>query len=265
MNSTVILVLVLIGFAIAAFLFFSRRPVDKSSTPVIVSKPAVPANPASRALPVEDAPDAPRPFGYKMSWFAIPTTDSAKVMSALGLKDAIRANWASGVGAVYSDISQVFVTAPVEGWTFVLGLGLPSFDTPERTRAFLAYLDKIAASFPAFYYFGTHRVVEFNGWVKVAGGKIERAYAYLGERGETLYESGQKTPDEIAFGFAFFDERSPEAASKGYYERKDLRFPNEEDVMKISSAWTINTQTLDKRTEKGTGYLAKVSQGPTTN
>jgi hypothetical protein len=142
----------------------------------------------------------------------------------------------------------------------VVGLGLPSFDTPERTREFLAFIDKLAASFPAFYYFGTHRVVEFQGWVKVAGGKVERAYAYLGERGETLYESGKKTPEELALGFAFFDERSPEAKSAGYYERSDLRFPGEEDVIKISATWTINTQTLDKRTEKGTGYLAKLSQ-----
>jgi hypothetical protein len=263
MNSTVILILAAIGLAAGAFLLFSRRPADALSTPVVDSTHAVPAGPASRAPLVPATPDAPHSFGYKMAWFAIPSADSAKVMSALGLGDAIPANWASGVGAVYSDVSQVFVTPPVEGWTLVLGLGLPSFDTPERTREFLAFVDKVATSFPAFYYFGTHRVVEFHGWVKVAGGKIERAYAYLGERGETLYESGKKTPDEIALGFAFFDERSPEAASKGYYERKDLRFPNEEDVMKISAAWTINTQTLDKHTEKGTGYLAKVSKGRT--
>jgi hypothetical protein len=138
---------------------------------------------------------------------------------------------------------------------------LPSFDTDERTREFLAFIGQVATFFPEFYYFGTHRVVEFHGWVKVAGGKIERAYAYLGERGETLYDSGKKTPEEIALGFAFFDERSPEAAAKDYYEREDLRFPGEEDVMKISAAWTINTQTLDQRTEKGTGYLGRYAVG----
>jgi hypothetical protein len=59
-------------------------------------------------------------------------------------------------------------------------------------------------------------------------------------------------------GFDFFDERSQEAASKDYFEREDLRYPNEEDVMRISAAWTINTQTLDQRTEKGIGFLAEI-------
>jgi hypothetical protein len=264
MNSTVILILAAIVLTIAAFLLLSKRPADRSSTPVARSTHAAPSGFAPRvSLSIQDTPDTPQSFGYKMAWFAIPTDDSAKIITVLGLKDAIRANWASGVSAVYSDISHVFVTPPVEGWTLVLGLGLPSFDTPERTREFLAFIDKLAASFPAFCYFGTHRVVEFQGWVKVANGKIERAYAYLGERGETLYESGKKSPEEIALGFAFFDERLPEAASPGYYERKDLRFPEEEDVMKIAAIWTINTQTLNKRTEKGTGYLTKLSQGPT--
>jgi hypothetical protein len=263
MNATTILIVCAIGLAVAAYLFFSKRPAHRLPTPVAASSQAVATDPAPRASSIQDTPDAPRSFGYKMAWFAIPTEDSAKVIRALGLKDPIRANWESGVGAVYSDISQVFVTPPVEGWTLVLGLGLPSFDTPERNQEFLTFIDRIAASYRAFYYFGTHRVVDFHGWVKVAGGKIERAYAYLGERGETLYESGRKTPDEIALGFAFFDERSPEAASQGYYERKDLRFPNEQDVMKISAAWAISTQTLDKRTEKGTGYLGQVTQGGT--
>jgi len=224
------------------------------------------SNPTPSALLIQDTPDTPHSFGYKMSWLAIPTQDSAKVITAVGLKDAVRANWASGVEAVYrgiSGLSQVFVTPPVEGWTLVVGLGLPSFDTPERTREFLDFINKVAASFPAFYYFGTHRVVDYHAWVKVAGGKIERAYAWLGERGQTLCESGNKSAEEVALGFAFFDERSPEAASTGYYERKSLRFPCEEAVMKISAAWTINTLALDKRTEKGTGYLGKINRGRT--
>jgi hypothetical protein len=203
-------------------------------------------------------PDSPQSFGYKMAWFAIPTEDSASLISAFGFRNAIPANWKVGVQTAYSDLGHAFVTPPVDGWTLVLGLGLPSFDTEKRTREFLALIDTFAASFPDFYYFGTHRVVDFHGWVRVSDGKIQRAYAYLGERGETLYESGNKTEEEIALGFDFFDERSQEAASKDYFEREDLRYPNEEDVMRISAAWTINTQTLDQRTEKGIGFLAEI-------
>jgi hypothetical protein len=203
-------------------------------------------------------PDSPQSFGYKMAWFAIPTEDSARVISAFGFRNASPANWATGVQTVYKELEQAFVTPPVDGWTLVVGLGLPSFDTEESTREFLAFIDKVAASFPDFYYFGTHRTVDYHGWVRVSHGKVQRAYAYLGERGETLYESGNKTAEETALGFNFFDERSQEAASEDYFEREDLRYPNEEDVMRISAAWTIDTQTLDQRAEKGTGFLAAI-------
>src|SRR5262245_17205989 len=131
-------------------------------------------------------PDSPQSFGYKMAWFAIPTEDSARVINAFGLRNAVSANWATGVQAVYSDLSHAFVTPPVDGWTMVLGLGFPSFDTDDRTREFLAFIHTVAASFPDFCYFGTHRVVDFHGWVRVSGARVQRAYAYLGERGETL-------------------------------------------------------------------------------
>ena len=203
-------------------------------------------------------PDSPQSFGYKMAWFAIPTEDSAGVIRAFGFKNGMPANWATGVRTVYSDLGHAFVTPPIDGWTLVVGLGLPSFDTEEMTREFLAFIDTVAASFPDFYYFGTHRVVDFHGWMRVSNGKIQRAYAYLGERGETLYESGTKSDEEIALGFNFFDERSQEASSEGYFGREDLRYPNEKDVVRISAAWTISTQTLDQRTEKGTGFLAVI-------
>src|SRR5688572_18490413 len=209
-------------------------------------------------MSVNVIPDSPQSFGYKMAWFAIPTEDSARVISAFGFRNARPANWVAGIQTVYGDLGYAFVTPAVDGWIMVLGLGLPSFDSDERTRELLAFIDTVAASFPDLYYFGTHRVVDFHGWVRVSDGKIQRAYAYLGERGETLYERGNKTEVEIALGFHFFDERSHEAASEGYFEREDLRYPNEEDVMRISAAWTLNTQTLDQRTEKGTGFLAEI-------
>lgn len=194
-----------------------------------------------------------------MAWFAIPTEDSERVLKAFGLKDTTIANWETGIDMVYSHLEFAFITPPVDGWTFVLGLGLPSFDTEESTGKLLALIETLGALFPDFYYFGTHRVVEFHAWVRISKGKIERAYAYLGERGETLYETGAQTKEETALGFEFFDERSPEAAAEGYFDRNDLRFPDEEDVMRISAAWTTNTQTLDQRTETDTGFLARIN------
>lgn len=262
MNTPLTIIVSGIVATAAAYALFFKRSADRAPESGVGSKPATKSGSAQEDGSVQDTPDSPCSFGYKMCWFAIPTRDSAKVITAFALKDTMRANWASGVQAVYDDTTRVFVTPPVDGWTLVLGLGFPSFDSAERTREFLGLIDKISTSFPEFYYFGTHRVVEFQSWVKVEGGKIQRAYAYLGERGETLYESGKKTDEEMALGFAFFDERSPEAESEEYFERTDLRFPDEEDVMNIAAAWTIDTQTLDQRTETGTGHLGRVNESP---
>jgi hypothetical protein len=253
-----------IGIGICVLLvlayFVLRRSEEPDSSIIHESFDYTPTNqPQPATAEISSAPDTPQSFGYKMAWFAIPTVDPEKVLRAFPISEATPANWTTGVQAVYGDSNRVFVTPPVDGWTFVLGIGLPSLDTEEQTKDFLALIESVSDSFPDFYYFGTHRIVEFHSWVKVAGGSIQRAYAYLGERGETLYDEGTPTAEEIDFGFQFFDERAPESEASDYFDRENLRSPDEEDVMRISAAWTIDTQTLDQRTEKGTGHLARIN------
>lgn len=257
-NTTAIVIGICVILVLAYF--FVRRTEQPDSSIIRESfdyKPTNQPQPATAAISSE--PDTPQSFDYKMAWFAIPTEDAEKVLRAFAISEPTPANWATGVQAVYSDSNQVFVTPPVDGWIFVLGIGLPSFDTEERTKEFLAFVESLAETFPDFYYFGTHRVAEFHSWVKVAGGGIQRGYAYLGERGETLYDQGMPTDEETELGFRFFDERSPEAEADDYFDREDLSFPDEENVMKISAAWTIDTQILDHRTERGTGHLARIN------
>jgi len=54
------------------------------------------------------------------------------------------------------------------------------------------------------------------------------------------------TPEERKLGFAFFDERSPEANDDSYWEREDLTFPNEMNVMDIAREWSICPCDLDE-------------------
>jgi hypothetical protein len=52
------------------------------------------------AMPSFDqTPDKPAPFGFKISWFAVKATDPAAVLDALEFKEAMPANWASGLAA----------------------------------------------------------------------------------------------------------------------------------------------------------------------
>ena len=73
------------------------------------------------------APDGPEPFGTGHAWLAIKTVDVDQVIGILGLDDVGPCNWRTGLSVVedpeYSG-TYVFVTPPVEGWTFVVGMAL---------------------------------------------------------------------------------------------------------------------------------------------
>ena len=49
----------------------------------------------------DQTPDKPEAFGFKISWFAVKATDPAAVLDALEFKEAMPANWASGLAAMY--------------------------------------------------------------------------------------------------------------------------------------------------------------------
>ena len=84
---------------------------------------------------------------------------------------------------------------------------------------------------------------------------------WVGERGETLWDEGEQTPEERDLGFRFFDERSPEASQEGYWERKDLSFPNEDCVTRLAGAWSLDPTTLDERFPvPGLGLLGNLPQ-----
>ena len=74
------------------------------------------------------APDGPVAFGCGMAWIAVRSEDPAELVAALRLEEPVPCNWNSGIGAVYDDwlgASRVFVSPPVSGWVFAVGLALP--------------------------------------------------------------------------------------------------------------------------------------------
>jgi hypothetical protein len=103
--------------------------------------------------------------------------------------------------------------------------------------------------------FATHRVVEAHLWARAIGGSLVRAYSYVGESGEKRVEIGEPTPEEVALDLRFFDPNSPDAEEDGYWEREDLRYPDEEDVMRVAERWSVNPSALTSVPE---GFLADV-------
>src|SRR5262245_29295665 len=96
---------------------------------------AGPARPPLPPLVIDDTPDPPVGFGYKIAWLAIQSEDPRSVLEALRealrLEDVVPANWRSGVTAAYRyGEERVFVTPVVSGWVLCAGHSLPSLGSP---------------------------------------------------------------------------------------------------------------------------------------
>jgi hypothetical protein len=108
-------------------------------------------------------------------------------------------------------------------------------------------------------YFATHRVVESHTWARAVRGRLVRGYGWVGERGETLWDEGEQTPEERDLGFRFFDEQSPEASQEDYWARQDLRYPDEECVLRLAGAWSLDPTALEQPFRvPGLGVLGKL-------
>ncbi|QDU78144.1 hypothetical protein Pan97_52260 [Bremerella volcania] len=198
------------------------------------SRPA-PTPPAVVELPPQE-PDDPFGFGYKNTWWAVPSVDMQAVVTAFGLQNSQPANWRSGIANAYD--RSVFVTPAVDGWTLVTGFELPPSNNDVR-REVAQPLEELSQTFGEAQVFSTHRIVDYHVWAKAVQGKLIRGYGYLGESGETLWNAGDLTPEEQSLGIAFVDERSLKDEEESYWERDDIQTASEDDVMNVARAWSV--------------------------
>lgn len=185
-------------------------------------------------------PDEPSPFGYKATWYAIKGETSLSTIEKLGLNPVSVSNWASGLRqADRSD--QVFVSPLINGYVLAISLtGLMKDDEQEQIK-------EHGARFEELQYFGSHRIVDYYAWAKFQGGKLIRAYSYVGDIGEITWNEGNITDEEVQLHFDQFPQ-------SGIWNGEDT-LPNEEDVIDIAKAWGIDPTFSDQAYEKSTGYI----------
>jgi hypothetical protein len=198
--------------------------------------------PAVVVLPPQ-LPDDPQGFGFKNTWWALASTDTNAVVAAIRLQNPQPANWQTGIKYAYEH--SVFVTPPIDDWTLIAGLYLPPMDHKTARNEVIPPLIELSQSFRAALVFATHRVVGYHVWAKAVEGSLIRGYGYIGESGETFWDEGPMTTEERELGFAFFDERSPEAQDQSYWERDDLDYPDEMNVMDLARKWSVSPYDLD--------------------
>jgi hypothetical protein len=91
-------------------------------------------------------------------------------------------------------------------------------------------------------FFATHRVTEAHSWARARPSGLERAYGYVGETGETVMDEGPRTAEELAL---------------------DPDIPDEEDVMALAAAWSVDPTSFEER-DIGTedGFVADMDPPP---
>lgn len=236
--TTAVFTIIIIAFIAVVVLSCSRQ-----HTP----QPAANTPPNMPIMELDATPDKPIGFGYKNAWLAIRTEDPSVLAEVLGLRDLKPANWRTGLNSSYErHETHVFVTPPVEGWVFVVGIALPDTGDSSRPDRCTPILEALGKKYEHVYFFGTHRVVDFHAWARVDNGLVSRAYAYLGEQGVTIWDKGEKTKEEVALKFNFLADEPTELQRKEYRERGEHTSPKEEDVIKIAEAWTMNPLRIDE-------------------
>ena len=192
--------------------------------------------PETALAPLDDTPDGPVPFGYKMGWLAAKCGDPHRLMEVLGLRDPKPANWTTGLAhAGYQ--GRVFVSPPLDGYVLAVGLWAEDLeDVPGRT-------ERLVDSFPEVQLFGSHRISDYHYWTKYVDGKVVRGY--ICQDAGAVRDEGNLTPEKLALGF----ERFPGA------DRESGWFPGEEDVLDIAAAWGVDPRFQKKVYPPSVGWV----------
>jgi hypothetical protein len=179
-----------------------------------------------QAKKVNFPPDRPQPFGYKGIWMVVKERPIGEIVQALGLQQTEPCNWANGVWPG----SRVFVSPPVKGWNFIVGLPF-SMRTKTVADSVGPYIVELSKKLGIVNYFLSHRVTEFHIWARAENGKLLRGYCWLGETGETQWNEGEPAV-ERELGWKLIDENSQE-------NDPDAVIPGEENVMAVARKWCL--------------------------
>lgn len=204
------------------------------------------------------APDTPAAFGYKMAWLALQTDDADKVVEVLGLADPRPSNWQSGIGTVYDaelGESHIFVSPPVRGWTFVVGLPLPHPVGGGFIDKCTPLLLDLSRHFPDVQYYFTYPLIDFFAWVRVRDGKLVRAFAISDEG--IVWNKGRTTREEKALGLKLFELRGVRGR-KGDAGGEMILYLTEDHVMRIAKAWSLDPTAIGGiPVPPGLGYVVQ--------
>jgi len=208
----------------------------------------------------EVAPDRPISFGYRTAWLAIETTDTEAVIAALELSSIQVVNWRTGMSTIYDDElgdHYVFVSPPVAGWTYVVGMALPHPVSLRFVDRCTPMLLDLSAQFGKVQYYFTYPVIDLYAWAKLEDGQLKRAFAW-GDEG-AIWNKGAVTPQERDLGLKVFELRKLGGSIRAADLDDDTGYPTESHVLKLADSWGVDPTQIEKLSgEPGYGRIGEV-------
>jgi hypothetical protein len=205
----------------------------------------------------ETSPDYPCGFGCGMAWLAIRTRDPEAVIEALRLDEFAACNWNAGIGSVYDKrlgATHVFITPPLHGWTFVVGLSLPHPVGRGFVDKCTPLLVDLGGRFAEVQYFFSYPPIDFYAWARVRDGRLVRAFAVTDEG--IVWNKGRTTKEERGLGLKLFELRGVEGR-KGDAGGELILHPTEDHVLLLAHRWSLDPTTLSTvPAHPGLGYVA---------
>ncbi len=186
--------------------------------------------------------DWPIGFGYKSAWVAIRSTETQDVIAALPLQDAAEHSWTGALETVERKPDRTMVSPPVAGWSLVAFNGGRAKDGHP-----ILDLEALSRRFGEAQQFATHRVVEYHEWQRWVDGRLVRRYAYSGERGEVLADDGEPDPAEGGVISRAQLESLQDSGDEADWD--DVEFADEDTVMAVAAAWSVDPSTRDDRSD----------------
>ncbi len=207
------------------------------------------------------APDGPEPFGTGTAWLAVHTADIDRIIAILGLGEIALSNWQNGLAIVedpdYCD-TYVFVTPPVDGWTFVVGLGLPYPAGRGYRDRCLPLLLALGRAFSDVQYFYACPMLDIFAWSRFSGARLRRSFAW-GDEG-MVWNKGAVTAAERQLGLRVFTSgETGQSLVPADIDEDESGYPNVQHVLRMAGAWSLNPETFDRLPEDpAQGYIGRM-------
>lgn len=204
-------------------------------------------------------PDLPLPFGQRIGWIAINSTNTRQVVRAVGISKKEHANWRSGLEIVHDPAigaGKVFISPPLNGWTFVIGTAIPFPAGSKSTDHCMPILSDLSEKFEDVQYYFADEELGFFGWARLRNGKIGRAFAW-GDEG-IIWNRGRATKEERALGLRPLEPQTAKREERASALQR-LVYPGEDHVHRLAGAWSINPMDIKfLEAALGVGFIGTI-------